>query len=140
MLALICAALLLGAAGCSDERGGKTVGQKIDSGMDTAKDKLAESSDSAKDKLAESSDALKNGTEKAATAVEDAAITTKVKAEILRDPALKLTDINVETNQGIVILSGMVDKPQDAERAVRIARAVGDVKSVENKLAVRSTS
>lgn len=128
MLALICAALLLGAAGCSDERGGKTVGQKLDSGMDTAKEKLAESSD-----------AIKQSTEKAATAVDDAAITTKVKAEIMRDPGLKLTDINVETNQGVVILSGVVDKPQDAERAVQIARAITDVKSVENKLAVRSS-
>lgn len=129
MLAMICAALLLGAAGCSDERGGKTVGQKLDSGMDTAKEKLAESSD-----------AIKESTAKAAAAVDDAAITTKVKAEIMRDPGLKLTDINVETNQGVVILSGMVDKPQDAERAVQIARAITDVKSVENKLAVRSTS
>jgi len=38
-----------------------------------------------------------------------------------------------------VILSGVVDKPQDAERAVQIARAITDVKSVENKLAVRSS-
>lgn len=129
MLALICAALLLGAAGCSDERGGKTVGQRIDSGVDATKEKLAESKD-----------AIKDGTEKAVTAVDDAAITTKVKAEIMRDPNLKLTDINVETNRGVVVLSGMVDKPQDAERAVQIARAIDDVKSVENKLAVRSTS
>jgi hyperosmotically inducible protein len=128
MLAMICAALLLGAAGCSDERGGKTVGQKLDSGMDTAKEKLSDSSD-----------AIKDSTQKAATAVDDAAITTKVKAEIMRDPNLKLTDINVETNQGVVILSGVVDKPQDAERAVQIARAITDVKSVENKLAVRSS-
>jgi hypothetical protein len=41
--------------------------------------------------------------------VDDAWITTKVKAEIFKEPSLKVTDINVETRNNVVQLSGFVD-------------------------------
>lgn len=123
------AAMLLALCACSDNGNGEKVGQKID--------KAAES---AKEKLAESSDAIRHEAKTAQGAFNDVALASKVKAEIRKDSALKTSDISVDSQNGVVVLSGMVEKPEDAIRAVQIARAVDEVKSVENKLSVRSNS
>jgi hyperosmotically inducible protein len=57
-----------------------------------------------------------------------------VKAEILSDPLLKVSQINVTTTNGVVKLSGTVDSQQGIDRATEIALSVKDVKSVENSL------
>jgi osmotically-inducible protein OsmY len=69
--------------------------------------------------------------------VDDSAITTKVKAAIFNDPALKVFQINVETFKGAVQLSGFVDSAQNASKAGELARGVGGVKSVKNSLIVK---
>jgi len=69
--------------------------------------------------------------------VDDSTITTKVKAAILNDPALKVFQINVETFKGVVQLSGFVDSAQHVKRAEEVARGVGGVKSVKNNLIVK---
>jgi osmotically-inducible protein OsmY len=69
--------------------------------------------------------------------VDDSAITTKVKAAIFNDPALKVFQINVETFKGEVQLSGFIDSAQNASKAGEVARGVGGVKSVKNNLVVK---
>jgi osmotically-inducible protein OsmY len=69
--------------------------------------------------------------------VDDSAITTKVKAAIFNDPALKVFQINVETFKGEVQLSGFVDSAQSVEKAGEVARSVGGVTSVKNNLIVK---
>ena len=69
--------------------------------------------------------------------VDDSTITTKVKAAIFNDPALKVFQINVETFKGVVQLSGFVDSSQNASKAGEVARGVGGVKSVKNNLVVK---
>ena len=69
--------------------------------------------------------------------VDDAAITTKVKASIFNEPTLKATEINVETFKGDVQLSGFVAQPQDAQRAAEVARGVKGVTSVKNDIRVK---
>ncbi|HEX9157004.1 MAG TPA: BON domain-containing protein [Syntrophales bacterium] len=69
--------------------------------------------------------------------VDDSAITTKVKAAIFNDPALKVFQINVETFKGEVQLSGYVDSAQNVQKAGEVARSVGGVKSVKNNLNVK---
>jgi osmotically-inducible protein OsmY len=69
--------------------------------------------------------------------VDDSTITTKVKAAIFNDPALKVFQINVETFKGEVQLSGFVDSAQNASKAGEVARGVGGVKSVKNNLIVK---
>jgi hyperosmotically inducible protein len=123
------AAILLALSGCSDNGSAEKVGQKID--------KAAES---AKEKLADSSDAIRQEARTAEAAFNDVALAAKVKAEIHKDLALKKSEISVDSQDGVVVLSGVVNKPEDAIRAVQIARAVDDVRSVENKLSVRSSS
>ncbi|KFI06425.1 BON domain-containing protein [Massilia sp. BSC265] len=69
--------------------------------------------------------------------VDDAVITTKVKAAFAADPTVKATEVNVETYKGDVQLSGFVAEPRDAQRAVEIARGVQGVTSVKNDIRVK---
>ncbi len=69
--------------------------------------------------------------------VDDSYITTKVKAAILREPALKSSEINVETFKGVVQLSGFVNSRSDIDRAVEVARSVKGVKSVRNDMRLK---
>jgi osmotically-inducible protein OsmY len=69
--------------------------------------------------------------------IDDAALTTKVKAAIFNEPTLKSTEINVETFKGDVQLSGFVAQPADAQRAAELARGVKGVTSVKNDIRVK---
>lgn len=69
--------------------------------------------------------------------IDDAVITTKVKASIFNEPTLKATEINVETFKGTVQLSGFVAQPADITRAGEIARGVKGVKEVKNDIRVK---
>lgn len=69
--------------------------------------------------------------------VDDAVITTKVKAAIVKEPNLKATEINVETFKGTVQLSGFVATKEAASRAGAVASGVEGVKSVKNDIRVK---
>jgi hyperosmotically inducible periplasmic protein len=69
--------------------------------------------------------------------VDDAAITTKVKAEFVRDETVKALQVNVDTFKGIVQLSGFVDTAVQKARAGDIARTVGGVTDVKNNIEVK---
>ena len=69
--------------------------------------------------------------------VDDSLITTKVKAAILKEPGLKVAEINVETFKGVVQLSGFVSSKADASKAVEVARSVGGVKSVKDDMRIK---
>ncbi|MEO7031823.1 MAG: BON domain-containing protein [Herbaspirillum sp.] len=69
--------------------------------------------------------------------VDDAVITTNVKAAILNEPTLKVAEINVETYKGIVQLSGFVSSPANIATAIQVARGVKGVRSVKNDMRVK---
>ncbi len=69
--------------------------------------------------------------------VDDSAITTKVKADLLADNILKGFQISVETYKGIVQLSGFVDTQATKDRASSITRKVAGVKEVRNNLIIK---
>jgi hypothetical protein len=69
--------------------------------------------------------------------VDDTVITTKVKAAVFNDAALKSAEINVETFKGVVQLSGFVSSQANINRAVEVARSVAGVKSVKNDMRVK---
>ena len=76
--------------------------------------------------------------DQAGLAVDDAAITAKVKAAIVAEPGLKAMQINVDTDKGVVTLSGSVDSVSNSEKAKTLADAVAGVKAVENRLELKS--
>ena len=69
--------------------------------------------------------------------VDHSVITTKVKTAIFNEPGLKVSEINVETYKGVVQLSGFVSSRDDIKGAVRVASAVGGVKSVTNDMQLK---
>lgn len=69
--------------------------------------------------------------------VDDATITTKVKAALVADAGLKSFDIHVVTYKGVVQLSGFVDSSQTVAHATDVAQRVGGVQSVRNDLIVK---
>jgi hyperosmotically inducible protein len=69
--------------------------------------------------------------------VDDAAITAKVKAALAGDPRTKAHQVNVETREGAVQLSGFVDNSEAKSTAEELARNVDNVKSVDNEIDVK---
>jgi osmotically-inducible protein OsmY len=72
--------------------------------------------------------------------IDDALITSKVKAAFAADPEVKATEVKVVTYKGIVQLSGFVDTAEMAQRAAEIARKVKGVKNVKNDIVVKPKS
>ncbi len=68
----------------------------------------------------------------------DAAITSKIKARLLEDQAMRGFQVKVDTYRGHVILSGFVNQASQIQEAVRIAKSVRGVVSVRNSLVVKS--
>jgi|SRR6185369_14681 len=73
-----------------------------------------------------------------ANAVDDAAITAKVKTAIMAEPGLKATEINVDTKDAVVTLTGTVPSAPLKDRAKEIATNVSGVRSVQDNLVARS--
>src|SRR5258706_1372068 len=69
--------------------------------------------------------------------VDDTTITTTVKAKLAAEKGSTLTRVQVDTNRGVVQLSGVVESGSDRSRAEQVTRGVGGVKSVVNNLQVR---
>jgi len=76
-------------------------------------------------------------TESAGQYVDDTVITTGVKAAILNEPSLKVSEINVETFKGTVQLSGFVRSNDNIATAIKVTRGVNGVRSVKNDMRVK---
>lgn len=66
--------------------------------------------------------------------VSDGWITTKVKSALMYNRNVDGSDINVETNNGVVTLQGKTDSDFERQKAIDIARSVKGVKSVKAEL------
>ncbi|MFN4282105.1 MAG: BON domain-containing protein [Alphaproteobacteria bacterium] len=77
------------------------------------------------------------GRQTAGQYVDDASISTKVRAAFVADDNLKARQISVETFNRTVQLSGFVDSSAEKSRATDVARKVEGVQSVKNDLVVR---
>ena len=68
----------------------------------------------------------------------DALITTKIKAEHAKDKDVSATKIHVDTNNGVVTLTGTAKSKAEADKAVALAKGVKDVKSVKNEIKIEA--
>jgi hyperosmotically inducible periplasmic protein len=66
----------------------------------------------------------------------DAGITTAVKTKLLADTVVGGLDINVDTKDAIVTLTGDVASSAEKRKAVQIARDTDNVKSVKDNLKI----
>lgn len=69
--------------------------------------------------------------------LDDAAITTKVKSRLLQEPGVDSEDINVETYQGVVQLSGFMDSRAEMSKALQAVRTVEGVRSIKNDMRLK---
>ena len=81
--------------------------------------------------------AVGRGQETAGAYVDDAAITTSVKAKFVEDKTVGAMAIKVETLNGTVQLSGFAKSSAEKAQAENIARNVKNVKAVRNDIVVR---
>jgi hyperosmotically inducible protein len=74
--------------------------------------------------------------------VDDSVITTKVKGKLLKDKQTRADNIEIETVDGVVNLTGTARSKAKAARAATLARQVKGVKSVKNnvQIAARDTA
>jgi hyperosmotically inducible protein len=70
--------------------------------------------------------------------IDDSVITARIKAALLRDPAVSALAVSVETRKGTVVLSGFVESDNQLRRAAEIAAGVQGVVTVKNALVVKS--
>ena len=68
--------------------------------------------------------------------IDDGAVTTKVKAELLGAKNVKSTHVHVKTRKGIVWLTGSVPSAEDKTAAQDVVQNVSGVKGVKNHLKV----
>ena len=81
--------------------------------------------------------AVIRGQETVGAYVDDASITTAVKAKFVEDKTVDAGAIKVETLNGTVALSGFAKSTAEKAKAEYIARNTKGVREVRNNLAVR---
>lgn len=81
--------------------------------------------------------AVVRGQETAGSYVDDAGITTSIKAKFIDDKIVSASSISVETLNGTVQLSGFAKNAAEKTQAEQIARKTSNVRSVRNDIVVR---
>jgi hyperosmotically inducible protein len=108
----------------------------------TAAEKTKEVAQTAVEKTKQAASTVADKTEnsaapKARAVVADTAITAKVKAGLVKETKLDSLGIHVETEKGVVMLSGFVNTKDEAEKAVQVAKTVDGVTNVRSAIQVK---
>ena len=72
--------------------------------------------------------------------VDDSVITTKINAKLAADEDVRMRDVAVQTEEGVVTLTGRVEDRAEQQAAERVARDTEGVRSVRNLLSVGDRS
>jgi hyperosmotically inducible periplasmic protein len=81
--------------------------------------------------------AVTRGQESVGAYIDDASITTSIKARYVDNAAVDASSISVETLNGTVMLSGFAKNQVERSTAESIARKVSGVRAVRNEITVR---
>jgi hyperosmotically inducible protein len=77
------------------------------------------------------------GAAQAQDALNDGAVTAKIKSKMALDDTVKALSIDVDTDNGVVTLSGTVNSPAEKAKAVQLAKETAGVTSVVDRLVIR---
>ena len=114
----------------------RSVGEKLDATVLNAQQKVQEQvAGLSQSASAAARDGARVG-ERAAVALNDAAITAAVKTALAADPKLSALQIGVDTEGGVVALQGPAPDARSRERAEVLAAAPAGVVRVDNRLVV----
>lgn len=72
--------------------------------------------------------------------IDDSVITTKINAKFAADQDVRMRDVAVQTEEGVVTLTGRVEDRAEQQAAERLARDTEGVRSVRNLLSVGDRS
>lgn len=125
-----------------------TVAQKTENAAENVGDRTRQTAANARENTRDAAEKTDNATDRAAdktrdagrttaVAASDTALTTKVKANLLAQPELKSLGIHVETEKGVVMLSGFVESKAEADKAVKAAKETEGVHSVKSAIKVK---
>jgi len=78
--------------------------------------------------------AVTQGRETAGAYAHDKTIQARIKADLYKDPVVKGTQVEVQSLNGVVQLSGFVDSAEAKDRAGQIASSIPGVVQVHNNL------
>jgi hyperosmotically inducible protein len=78
-----------------------------------------------------------NTGEKSGAYADDSWITSKVKSEMVANKQVRARDISVNTNRGVVTLSGSARTEEESNKAAEIAHSVKGVTDVKNDIHVQ---
>jgi osmotically-inducible protein OsmY len=81
-------------------------------------------------------DTAESTAETAEARTEDAMVTAAVKSKLLADGTVNGMEIDVDTDSGVVTLTGTVETPAAKEKAMELARNTEGVTRVEDHLEV----
>ncbi|HJQ97987.1 MAG TPA: BON domain-containing protein [Candidatus Polarisedimenticolaceae bacterium] len=68
----------------------------------------------------------------------NAGLTSKIKTKMAADPVVKAVQIDVDSNNGVVTLTGIIDSPDAKDRAIQIAKETKGVVEVRDMIEVRN--
>jgi hypothetical protein len=77
------------------------------------------------------------GADKAEHAMTNASLTAKIKSKMALDDHVSASSIDVDSEEGVVTLSGRVKSESEKQRALQLARETEGVKRVINRLTVQ---
>jgi len=70
-------------------------------------------------------------------AMSDGTLTAKIKAKMALDDSVKALDLDIDTVDGVVTLTGKVKTRAERERAVALARETNGVRQVVDRLTLQ---
>ena len=89
------------------------------------------------ERLAVAGERIAVATEKVKENVDEAALTTKIKAKMALDDSVKARTIDVTTNGSTVTLAGTTRSQTEHDRAIALARETAGVTHVVDRLTVQ---
>ena len=126
-------AMVLLSAGCDRKEGTTadttTTGEKVDNAIAKTQQEAQTAANT-----------VENKAESMGQTIDDAAITAALKGKYVLDDELKAHDINVDTVNGVVTLTGAAPSQAAIDRATSIAKTVEGVKDVQNQLTVKAVN
>lgn len=132
-------ALAFGLAACNktEDTSAQTPGQKMDQAISQSEQAAKDAAAKVEQGASQMGDAAKGAMNSASAAIDEAGITAKVKAGLVKDSELSALQINVDTKGNAVTLQGEAPTAAAKQRAEDIAKAVEGVGMVNNMLTVK---
>jgi osmotically-inducible protein OsmY len=85
----------------------------------------------------EIAETVSEGASRAAKALDEGKLTTKIKSKMVLDDTIDASDVNVDTVGTVVTLRGSVASRKQHQRVLQLAQETAGVTSVVDKLTVR---